>query len=243
LRVSAETPRQPRPTRRDFPDCDGFQRIGGHATDPNPNADEELARMNRIGKFLTMAMVALIAVPALAVAAKPRSVVQPWATGPQARYASFHWTYPYASRLCALNATGQTPRRLSASSTQLTAACTQLQSSFAAAKTAYLTAANPLHRQALTVIRQYVAICQQDRLNHAPRACRSARQAALVTLSTLRTQARTAAQAYRTAIRQARQTFWTTVRSLRGGTDLKADPAQVPSPPSPIPADSSVPPA
>jgi hypothetical protein len=197
--------------------------------------------MHRIGKLLTVTLVALTAFPALASAAKPRSVVQPWAGGPQAHYASFHWTYPYASRLCALNANGQTPARLATSSAQLTAACTQLQTSFAAAKTAYLTAANPLHRQALAVIRQYVAICQQDRLNHAPRACRSARQAALVTLSTLRTQARAAAQAYRTAIRQARQTFWTTVRSLRGGADLKADSAQVPSPPSPIPADSSVP--
>ena len=197
--------------------------------------------MHRIGKLLTVALVALAAVPALASAAQPWTPAQPWTAGSQARYASFHWTYPYASRLCALNANGQTPTRLAASSTQLTAACTQLQSSFTAAKTAYLAAATPLHRQAVGVIRQYLEICHQDRLNHAARACWPARQAALITLSTLRTQAKSVAQAYRTAVRQARQTFWSTVRSLRGGADLKADSAQVPSPPSPIPADSSVP--
>ncbi len=191
--------------------------------------------MNRIGKLLTVVLVALAALPAVGVAATPR-YVPVWP-----RHSGFEHTYPNASGLCARIASGRTPARLAGQGAQVSAACTQLQAGFAAARTTYLKATTPLRLEALTTIQQYVQICRQDRLNHDAKACGSAREAAVTTLDALRVQVRTAARAYRTAVKAAREAFWTSVHALPGGTAVKADSTPAPSPPSPIPADASVP--
>lgn len=185
--------------------------------------------MNHLRKLLVATLIAVLAAPAAAVA---------WPG-----HGGFDWTYPNAARLCSQVAAGHPPKRLAASSTQVSAACTQLRTSLTAAQTAYTTATTPLRRQALAAIRQYVQICRQDRLNHDARACRPAREAAITTLGTLRLQVSPAARAYRQAVNSARQTFWATIRSLRGGTAVTADSVSVPAPTSPVPANSAVPPA
>jgi len=191
--------------------------------------------MKRIGKLVAVALVALAAVPALAPAATPTPVTV-WA-----RQAQFNLTLPYSARLCGEVASGRTPARLAGQDAQISAACSQLKTSFTAAKTAYVTATAALRHQALTAIRQYVQICHQDRLHHLARACRSARAAALTSLDTLRAKVKTAIQAYRSAVNQARQEFWDTVHALQTGAPMKADSAALPAPPSPIPPNSSVP--
>src|SRR5947209_9326495 len=184
-----------------------------------------MTHMHHFGKLLAVTLVAIAAAPAAAAA-------WPW-------HAGFNWTYPNASRLCAQVASGHTPKRLAASTTQVTAACTQLKTSFAAAQTTYATATTPLRRQAFAAIRQYVQLCHQDRLNHDRAACRPARNAAIATLKLLRVQVKPAAQAYRVAVNSARKTFWATMRSLRAGTSVTTDSTAASAPASPIPANSA----
>jgi hypothetical protein len=188
--------------------------------------------MHHLRTFLAVSAVALLGVPASAVA-RP---------GHQDRlgHRSEHRTYPHASRLCAAVTAGRLPQRLGGDTAQLTAACSQLNTSFTDAQNAYDTAVAPLRQQALAALQQLRQTCQQARQDNDRATCRQARQQTLATLQSLRAQVRTAAQAYVAAIQAARQAFWTTVRTLRGGASVTQDSGSTPAPGSPIPSAASV---
>src|SRR5579875_1453445 len=143
-------------------------------------------QMHRLLKVLIVMAVALLGAPVLAAAAPGRR--------------DFNHTYPYASRLCDAVAAGHLPKRLTGDAGQITAACGQLNASFADAQNAYTTAVAPLRQQALTALQQLRQTCQQARQSHDRAACQQARQQTVVTLQGLRAQAKAAAQSYHTAV-------------------------------------------
>jgi hypothetical protein len=185
------------------------------------------SEMRPLRKLIAATLVALAAAPA---GAAPSPAADRLAAA-----------YPNASRLCGLVAGGQTPKRLAGSAAQVGSACGQLQTRFAAAQTGYLNAVRPLRRQARATIQQYVQLCRLDRLHHDARACRPARQAAIITLHGLRAKARAAAQADTAAVTAAGQAFWATIGTLRGGAGVEPDPAGAWAPASPVPPDFTVP--
>ncbi len=185
--------------------------------------------MHHLRAFVAVFAVALLGAPAVASAHHGR----PGQRGE-------HSTYPHASHLCDRVAAGRVPSKLAGDTAQITAACSQLSTSFTNAQNAYNTAVAPLRQQALDALTQLRQTCQLARQNHDRAACRQARQQTLTTLQTLRAQVRTAAQAYYTAVRAARQAFWTTIGSLRGGASVPEDSGSFAAPGSPIPSNSSV---
>jgi hypothetical protein len=145
---------------------------------------------------------------------------------------SYARTFPVASTLCAKVAAGQTPKRLKGQEAAITAACTQLQSSYTGAVNTVL-AAEQTYRAGVHDARAGAReTCQQ-----APKpkqdVCRRARRTALQTLRTLRQNRTTAIIEYRQAIESARQGFWSTIRALRGGSGIKPDSSR---PDAPVPS-------
>ena len=182
--------------------------------------------MQRLRNVLFIIAVAVLAAPAIAVA--------------QPGQLEFNQTYPYASRLCATVAAGHLPKELTGDTSQITAACAQLNTSFAEAQNAYTTTVAPLRQQALAAIQQLRQTCQQALQNHDRVTCQQARQQTVATLQGLRAQVKTAAQAYHSAVQAARRTFWSTIRALRAGASVPEDPTVGPGPASPIPGNSAV---
>ena len=145
---------------------------------------------------------------------------------------SFERTYPYASALCAKNASGHTPKRLSASVNEVATACATLKTSFTNAQNAYTTTVAPLEQQA----RDTVAAARVNCRPAADRAaCRQARHDARVKLRGLRRQVTMARWTYHDSVDGARQTFWATIRSLRGGSSIRPDAKVGPSPTTSLP--------
>ncbi len=173
--------------------------------------------MMRISLLAAAAAVALIAAPA--ASAKPGK-------------RSFERTYPYASALCAKNAGGHTPKRLAASVNEVATACATLKTSFTNAQNAYTTTVAPLETQARATVASARVNCRRAADRHA---CRVARHDARVTLRGLRRQVTVARWTYHDSVDGARQTFWSTIRTLRGGSTIKPDSKVGPSPETALP--------
>src|SRR5882762_1345322 len=149
--------------------------------------------MSRVTAVLIAGAVALLAVPSLALA-----------HGRHGHHHGYGWTYPHASQLCAKVANGKVPKRLAASTAQVTAACTTLRTSFTDAQNAYDTAITPIKKQAGDAISALRATCKQAKADNDPAACRTAWKATRTTLQTLNEQARAAGKTYREAVMAAR---------------------------------------
>jgi len=133
---------------------------------------------------------------------------------------SFERTYPHASALCAKNASGHTPKRLTASVNEVAAACATLKTGFTNAQNAYTTTVAPLEQQARDTVASARVNCRGAADRHA---CRQARHDARVTLRGLRRQVTVARWTYHDSVDGARQSFWGTIRALRGGASITPD--------------------
>lgn len=182
--------------------------------------------MSRCKPILVLAILAILALPASALAKPhPRGFTQ---------------TFPIASHLCMKVANGHGPKKLRASSGQVTAACSTLRTSYTDAVNTFGSTVTPLRQQATKAIRDLRATCRQARQNHDRAACRTARQQTRHTVRGLRQQVRTAAKSYRSTVQGARKTFWSTIHALRGGSAITADTGATPAPPSGVPSDATV---
>lgn len=170
---------------------------------------------------------------ALTVAAVTLGVAAPAASA-HARPHSYGRTYPVASSLCSRVAAGHTPKRLAADNTQITAACSTLTDSYQQALSAYETAVAPIAAQVKSTLATVRAARQTARQTGGWTAYETVRKQALSTLKGLRTQERTAQQAYVTAIRAAREAFWTTTHALPGAGSLPTDSGNPTAPPGPV---------
>jgi hypothetical protein len=177
--------------------------------------------------------ISLLAVAACALVAAPAASAHPGKR-------SFERTYPHASRLCAQVAGGHAPKRLAGSTAAVVSACTLLRTSFTSAQNGYVTTTAPLEQQATDALKTLRVTCRQARANGDRATCRQARRDTRATLRTLRGQVRSAAVTYHGAVDGARKTFWTTIRSLRGGSAITPDSAVGPAPTTPLPSESAV---
>lgn len=164
--------------------------------------------------LLALCAAALLALPG-AAAAKP---------GPR----GMHATFPHASRLCAAAANDRLPKRLASSQATLSVSCATLESSYMTARADLRTAIAPLRSQARDAVAAARSACATARAAGDRAGCREARTQVRSTLRGLGMQARTALKAYRSSIGAARTTFWSSVRALRGGSAVTADPRPVP---------------
>ncbi len=169
--------------------------------------------LHRLRPALALGALALLALPAAASAR------------------SFEATYPRAARICSAVDAGQPPARLVGKTTQATAACDALKSSFANANTTFTNVAAPLDAQMRTIGANARAACAAALAAHNPRACRAALAAARAALRPLLDAWRMAARAQRTAIISAGNTFAATIRTL------SQSPAPATDPPPPPPVD------
>ena len=172
--------------------------------------------LHRLRPALVLGALALLALPAAASAR------------------SFEATYPRAARICAAVAAGQPPARLAGKTTQATAACDALRSSFDAAGMAFTRVAAPLDAQMRTIAANARAACAAALAAHTPRECRAALAAARAALRPLLDAWRTAARAQRTAIIAAGTTFAATIRTLSQSTVVTDPPPPPPVDPDPI---------
>jgi hypothetical protein len=182
--------------------------------------------MSRCKPILVLAVLAILALPASALA-KPHP-------------RGFNQTFPVASHLCMKVANGHAPKKLRASSGQVTAACGALRTSYTDAVNTFGSTVTPLRQQAVQAVKALRATCRQARQNHDRAACRTARQQTRTTIRGLRQQVRTAGKDYRTTVQAARKTFWSTIHALRGGSAIKPDSGDTPAPPAGVPSDTAV---
>ncbi len=182
--------------------------------------------MSRIRFILALSLCALLVLPAVA--------------GAHPGQRGFGHTYPHASRLCAKVANGHAPKRLQGSTDKVATACAQLKTDFTNAQNAFTTGVAPLKQQATDAIKALRATCRQARADNNPAACQAARQSTRTTLQGLRTQVRTLAAAYHTAVDTARKTFWATIRALRGASNISPDKTTGPAPTTTLPSDTQV---
>ena len=182
--------------------------------------------MTRLRLLMVLGACALLAVPAVADA-------RPGKRG-------FPGTYPHASRLCAKVANGHTPKSLAGSSDKVSDACATLKTSFTNAQNDYNTATGPLKQQGIDALKALRATCQQARADGTPGVCRTARQETRAKLKSLNGQIKEAAKAYHTAVQAARKTFWSTIKSLRGGSAITPDKTTPPAPTVALPTDQQV---
>jgi len=174
----------------------------------------------KIRSALTVATVMLgLATPAASARVSPRTYAR---------------TYPIASSLCSRVAAGQTPKRLAADTTQITAACSALSSSYQQALDTYDTAVASIPGQVKATLEGVRAARQTAEQTGSWSAYEAVLAQAVITLNGLRAQERGAEQAYITAIRAARQTFWTTIHGLPGAGPLPSDTGTPPAPPAPV---------
>ncbi len=170
---------------------------------------------------------------AVTVAAVMLGVAAPAASA-HPRPHGFGVTYPVASSLCSRVAAGHTPKRLTGDTTQISAACSTLTGSYQNALSTYTTAVAPIAGQVESALASVRAAQQTAEQTHTWTAYATAVKQALITLKGLRSQERTAEQAYITAIRAARVTFWTTIHGLPGASSLPTDTGNPPAPAAPV---------
>lgn len=133
---------------------------------------------------------------------------------------SFEQTYPYASALCTKANNGTLPPRLRASSAQVKNACATLRGGFLPLR-ANVQAANIALTTGVANDRAAIkAACVKG----ADRAtCRQTRRQERLAIQSLRAQHRAAVRLYYTSVEANRRTFWSTIRSLRGGSTVTPD--------------------
>lgn len=182
--------------------------------------------MTRLRLLLVLSACALLALPAIA----------------DAKFGNrgFNRTYPHASRLCAKVASGHTPKRLAGSTDKVSEACATLKTSFTNAQNDYNTATGPLKQQGIDALKALRTTCQQARADRTPGVCKTARQETRAKLKSLAGQIKEAAAAYHTAVQAARKTFWSTIKSLRGGSTITPDKTTPPAPTVALPTDQQV---
>ena len=133
---------------------------------------------------------------------------------------SFQQTYPYASALCAKVNSGHTPPKLKSSEAQVKQACATLENAFGPLQAAVQSA----NSQFTTGVANARAATQAACAKGQPRPhCRQVRRQDRLMIMTLRQQHRAAVRLYYTSIEANRRTFWSTIRSLRGGSSVKPD--------------------
>jgi hypothetical protein len=182
--------------------------------------------MSRLRLFLALSACALVILPAVAQA-------KPHVPG-------FARTFPHAAKLCTKSDHGKLPKKLQASAADVAAACATLHTGFTTARTAFVTTAKPIEKQAVGAVRTAVKACRAAHKSHTAGACKTARKAAIVTLKSLRTQLKTAVKTYRTQVQSSRSTFWTTIKALPGAAGQPTDSGTPPAPGADVPADSAV---
>jgi hypothetical protein len=165
--------------------------------------------MGRLASYLLLCACAALVIPTAALG-KPG-------------YKSFDRTYPVASKLCAAAERGKVPKRLKGSATQLIQACSTLRASFGDAQGKVRATDNQLKAQLEADLNQRKQACQQAKLSHDRASCKQARKSFVAQRTALHEQQKTANRAYFAAVESARKSFWSTVRSLRGGAGIKPD--------------------
>jgi hypothetical protein len=135
----------------------------------------------------------------------------------------FGEVYPVASALCAKASAGTPPKRLEASRSQVSAACTTLSSEFtsltsavSAAETTYVDTRAAEHAKVTTVCPPASAAGRVT--------CRTTRLTAHATDASALLARHDAIVLYHTSLEANRVTFWATIHSLRGGAGIRADP-------------------
>jgi hypothetical protein len=159
---------------------------------------------------------------ALAMAAVTLGVAAPVASA-HAHPHGYGRTYPVASALCFRVAAGNAPKRLTADTVQITAACNTLSGSYNQALTTYQAAVTPIAGQVTSTLTTVRAARQTARQTQNWTAYETAVEQAHATLKGLRAQERAAQRTYITAIRTGRHTFWTTIHGLPGARSLSTD--------------------
>jgi hypothetical protein len=156
-----------------------------------------------------------------AAAAAIAALALPGAAGASAGKRSFAQTYPVASRLCAAVSSGKGPRRLHRSTARVLADCSMLQGNFTAATAAVLATDAALTAQAAPARAALAVMCTGN--DKAKLACLKAHDADRAVLAQLRRQRVHAAQIYYESLETSRKAFWSAIRALPGGRDLRED--------------------
>ena len=177
-----------------------------------------MTRSSLINLARTLGVVCALslALPALA-AAKPGS-------------REFQQVFPYASRLCARAQAGDLRGLLRQSSAQVLASCATLTQSFDQADGAVQSAESTYRSTIKADLQQLDVALKQAHANHDPAAARQARLTFRQQVLSARQARLTGVQSYVTAVQSARKAFWSTIRSLRGGQNIKGDSGTPPIP-------------
>jgi hypothetical protein len=168
-----------------------------------------------------LAVVAVIASTAVAFPAAASAKPKPGE-------ATFEWTYPVASRICAKVAAGTENKHLKANLAEVQAACTTLQSSFTQAATTVLSARNTLEPQIAADRSSTAAACATAK---PVLACNHTRHANEIAIHSLAVQLRLAKHTYFVSVDAARTAFWAVIHTIPGEHRAAADQPQ-PIPPA-----------
>jgi hypothetical protein len=160
----------------------------------------------------TLGSAAAVAIAVLAL---------PGAAGATAGKRSFTQTYPVASHLCAEVSRGAGPKRLRHSAAQVIADCTLLQGNFNAARAAVLATDAALATQGAAPRAALAVDCTGT--GKARFACNKAHAKDRALLDGLRRQRIRAAHLYFESLETSRKAFWSAIRALPGGKDLRED--------------------
>ena len=144
----------------------------------------------------------------------------------KAGHRTFQQTYPYASALCDKATAGTLPKRLAPQSAQVKVACKMLLSAFGPLQTT-VQAAEAKYASDLATVKASIKLACAKK----GKACRTARIEGRAQKRNLRALRHLAVKTYYVNIEANRRTFWATIRSLRGGKEIKPD--------RPIPVQSS----
>jgi hypothetical protein len=154
-----------------------------------------------------------------AAAAAIATLALPSAAGATAGKKSFNQTYPVASRLCAEVAQGKGPKRLRRNAARVLVDCSALQSSFNASRSAVLLTFASLAAQGSAARAGLAKPCTgPHRL-----ACDRTHNKDRHLLGGLSRQHIRAARLYYSSIEASRLSFWSAIRALPGGKDLRED--------------------
>lgn len=177
--------------------------------------------------------------PALAVSAA-LALAAPAGAAAALDLDGFATTFPKASALCTKADKGKLPKKLKPSKAKVRKACTKLKQSYSSAHTTFTTVVTPLRQQARDVVTQQRKTCLEARRLRNTALCRQAQIDARAKLAGLRQQMAAAASVAQKAYEAARKTFWATIKKLKGGAGIPADPSITNPPDTGAPTDSEL---
>jgi hypothetical protein len=157
----------------------------------------------------------------VAAAAAIAALALPGAAGASAGKKSFAETYPVASHLCTEISRGAGPKRLRHSAARVIADCTVLQGNFNAARATVLAAETALTAEGAPARAALAAACTGA--GKARLACDKTHKKDRALLTQLGHQRIHAAELYYQSIETSRRAFWSAIRALPGGKDLRED--------------------